>query len=141
MPEGFEKVFLSGDVDVVLPTPLFVSPSLRGNYCERHETKPWNVMMDVLRELYPSCVSEAEAFFADNGAYSPCNMLIARKSVFDDMCEWLFPILFKVIDKCGTIEDTYQNRYPGFMAERLISFYYYWKKDVKVCYADKVFLG
>ncbi len=86
-------------------------------------------------------IIEAEDFFENNGCYSPCNMLIAKKEVLDELCTWLFPILFKVTDKIGQMADSYQNRYPGFLSERLISYWFYHKRNVlKVVYADKVFL-
>jgi hypothetical protein len=68
-------------------------------------------------------------------------MIIARKKVFDDLCKWLFPILFYVADKGGIEEDNYQNRYPGFISERLISYYFEKNRsNYKVVYSDKNFI-
>ena len=111
------------------------------NYISRHLEEPWLAMMSALKSLHPECADAAKEFLEGTAVYSPCNMLIAKKEVFDKMCEWLFPILFKVHETCGTFGDKYQDRYPGFLAERLMTFYFYWMRDeVKVIYADKVFL-
>lgn len=68
-------------------------------------------------------------------------MIIARKDVFDRLCEWMFPILFAVADKNGGFEDKYQNRYPGFLSERLISYFFdLHRNEYKMVYADKNFL-
>ncbi|MCR5748444.1 MAG: DUF4422 domain-containing protein [Lachnospiraceae bacterium] len=68
-------------------------------------------------------------------------MLISKKEVFDDLCEWLFPVVLAVADKGGIIEDNYQNRYPGFISERLISYFFEKNRDKYiVVYADKNFL-
>ena len=40
----------------------------------------------------------------------------------DELCSWLFPILFDLAERGGEREDKYQNRYPGFISERLISY-------------------
>lgn len=38
-------------------------------------------------------------------------------------------------------EDKYQNRYPGFLSERLITFFFeYHREKYKVVYADKNFI-
>ena len=69
-------------------------------------------------------------------------MLIARKQVLDELCSWLFPILFDLAKKGGVREDAYQNRYPGFISERLISYYFESRRDkYNVVYADKNILS
>ena len=142
LPENWSAAFTEGGIDVILPVPLYVHPSLTGNFCQRHVDKVWNAMFDSIKCLYPEQYQEAKDFFDNTAAYSPCNILIARKSAFDDMCAWLFPILFDVMDSVGHIDDTYQNRYPGFVSERLITFYFYMKRqELKVAYADKTFLA
>ena len=68
-------------------------------------------------------------------------MVIFKKNVMEDFYSWLFPILFAVEDKTAVISDKYQNRYPGFMSERLMSFFFYDRRDkYRVVYSDKTFL-
>jgi hypothetical protein len=84
---------------------------------------------------------EAKLFFKGN-LYSPCNMFIMRREVLDDLCQWMFPKLFAVAGHGGINDDTYQNRYPGFISERLITFFFDKHRDkYKVMYADKNFLA
>lgn len=141
LPGGWEKALLTGKADIILPVPLYVHPSLKANYCFRHTEHTWNAMMDSLAELCPDYLASAKELFEATACYAPCNLMIARKDVFDDLCSWLFPILFRTIDKCGTLNDNYQNRYPGFLSERLITLYFHQNKKVRVVYADKVFLS
>ena len=141
LPDNWMNAFRDISADVILPTPLYVHPSLKGNYCARHIGKIWDCMIDVLGELHPKCVDSAIRFFEDTGCYSPCNMLIARREVLDELCDWLFPVLFEVMDRCGTLEDAYQNRYPGFLSERLLTFFFHLNSEkYKILYADKTFL-
>jgi hypothetical protein len=68
-------------------------------------------------------------------------MFIMRKNVLDDLCTWLFPILDSVVAHGGQKEDSYLNRYPGFISERLITFFFEkYLGKYKVVYADKNFL-
>ena len=134
-------VMSTNNIDVILPTPLCVMPSLGENYTLRHESKPYKDMLEILKERDPAEYDVALSFFSQ-GVYSPCNMLIAKKDIYDRLCDWMFPILFEVADMNGTFSDRYQNRYPGFLSERLISLFFEMHRDeYKVVYADKNFLS
>ncbi len=141
LPDNWQSIMEAENIDVILPVPLYVHPTLKDNYCQRHESKTWEVMEQALFEVHPECAEDAIHFFESTSCYSPCNMLIAGKEAYDEMCEWLFPILFSVIEKCGTLDDAYQNRYPGFLAERLITYFFRMKSDeYNIVYSDKNFL-
>lgn len=69
-------------------------------------------------------------------------MFIMKKEVLDELCAWLFPILFICAEHGGGREDAYQNRYPGFLSERLISLFFEKNRDkYRMVYADKNFLN
>ena len=64
-----------------------------------------------------------------------------KREVLDALCTWLFPILFVCAEHGGERDDLYQNRYPGFLAERLITFFFEKNRDrYKMMYADKNFI-
>lgn len=140
LPEDWVNRMKRNEVDVILPAPLYVAPSVAENYKKRHTPSDWEYMMRYLKENRAAEYGQAEDFFAKN-LYSPCNMFIMRKIVLDELCAWLFPILFQTAGFVGEREDPYQNRYPGFLSERLISFYFEEHRErYKVVYADKNFL-
>lgn len=58
----------------------------------------------------------------------PCNMFIAKRSRVNEYCEWLFPILFELIDKVDIRDewDTYSKRVIGFWAERMFTVWLYY---------------
>ena len=96
--------------------------------------------MEYLKIQDEEIYQGARDFFGHN-LYSPCNMFIVRKSVLNDLCKWLFPILDAVAAHGGQKEDNYLNRYPGFISERLISYFFERYRDkYKMVYADKNFL-
>ncbi len=135
LPERWIEIMEDNDIDVILPVPLYVHPNIDTNYRNRHVEANWDNMLSYIKD------DKASEFFKKTGLYSPCNMLIAKKEVFDKLCEWLFPILFYVADKGGILEDPYQNRYPGFISERLITYFFENNRDkYRVVYADKNFL-
>ena len=138
-PDWLERMLVNR-VDVILPVPLYVAPSLRENFRKRHDPMDWDYMMAYLRERDFREAQEAEAFFEKN-LYSPCNMFIMGREVLGELCGWLFPILFAVARHGGTKEDHYDNRYPGFLSERLITFFFEKNRDrYNMVYSDKNFL-
>lgn len=141
LPDDWENKIASESIDVILPTPLYVMPSLAQNYRDRHVAADWEFMMNKLQQLYPEDYIAAEEFF-DTNWYSPCNMFIMKKEVLNEFCSWMFPIVFACAENGGEREDTYQNRYPGFLSERLMTFYFEKNRNrYRVVYADKNFLN
>lgn len=141
LPENWLEWMNYNEVDVILPVPLYVAGGLAENYKERHDPSDWDYMMEYLKENLPSDYKAAQIFFQEN-LYSPCNMFIMRKAVLDRLCEWLFPILEAVERRSGVKENAYNNRYPGFLSERLMTYYFECHGDrYKVAYANKNFLN
>ena len=140
LPKDWKTRMMDNAIDVLLPVPLYVAPSLEDNFKSRHDPLDWEFMMKYLKNSYSEDFLEACAFFKGN-LYSPCNMFIMKREVLDDLCTWLFPILFKIAEHGGIKYNTYLNRYPGFISERLISLFFELnRKRFKVVYADKNFL-
>lgn len=140
LPGDWAERMEKNKLDVILPVPLYVAPSVADNYKSRHDYGDWEYMMGYLKTKHKAEYEEAKGFF-DKNLYSPCNMFIMRKEVLSELCGWLFPIIFKVAEYVGEKEDSYQNRYPGFLSERLISFYFEMNRNrYKMVYADKNFL-
>lgn len=142
LPDDWEDKMVEEDIDVILPVPLCVMPSIKANYLSRHDKQVWDTAMDIIKDLYPPDVEGIRRFMAEESLYSPCNMMIAKREVLGQYCKWLFPVLIKLNDELGVLNDRYQNRYPGFLSERLLNYYFAVKcKGVKIAYADKSFLN
>ncbi len=140
LQDNWEKKIEEHDIDVILPTPLLVMPSLVENYKNRHIAQDWDCMMEYMKKMYPDDYENAMKFF-ETKLYSPCNMFIMKKKVLNELCNWMFPLIFMCVECIGEREDNYQNRYPGFLAERLMTFFFEKNKDkYKIIYADKNFL-
>lgn len=131
-------------IDVILPVPSICQPSIGDNYRKRHDAGDWEYLLKILQNKYPQMYGLALRLWesADFGnLYYTCNMFIVKKQILDEYCEWLFPILEDVVWFAGEKQDTYQNRYPGFLAERLLTLYFvYYKDKYKIAYADKRFI-
>lgn len=141
MPDDWMERMYDNGIDVILPVPLYVAPSLEENYKNRHDPSDWDFMMRYLKEKNEQEYQIAEKFFDKSNLYSPCNMFLMRKTVLDKLCGWLFPILFAVADHGGQKHDQYLNRYPGFISERMITFFFEKNREsFQIAYSDKNFL-
>lgn len=141
LPYNWCELMEMHNIDVILPVPLYVAPNISENFRERHAHNEWDYMMYYLKKEQPSEYDKVYKFFEGN-LYSPCNMLIARKEVLSDLCKWMFPIIDAVVANCGEEDNTYENRYPGFLSERLITYYFCGKgMNYNICYAEKNFLN
>lgn len=141
LPNDWLTRMKENNIDVLLPVPLYVAPSLEDNFKMRHVPMVWNAMLDSLRQIHPEDYDFIHSYLKTSGLYSPCNMFVMKNQILQDYCEWLFPILFSVESKVGQLEDAYQNRYPGFLSERLMTAYFAMQETkYRIVYADKNFL-
>ncbi len=141
LPQDWQTKMEQNNIDVILPVPTFVQPSIGENYRERHDAGDLDSMFAFLMRRDKEDFEIAREVF-DGNLYYPCNMFIMRKEVLHELCEWLFPVLDYVVEKCGVKEDVYLNRYPGFLSERLITvFFTKYSEKYKIVLADKNFIS
>lgn len=75
---------------------------------------------EVIRKKYPEYYDNFERLVHSNGTYF-ANMMVAKKEIYDEYCEWLFSIfeeVEKLIDPSGY--DDYHKRVFGFISEFLL---------------------
>ena len=141
LPKQWQERMEENQVDVILPVPTYVEPSIEENYRERHDPEDWEYLITYLRENRPEDYEAAKAVFAGH-LYLPCNMFIMKKEILHRLCEWMFPIIDAVAEHGGTKEDAYWNRYPGFVSERLMTLYFtIHRNEYQIVYADKNFIS
>lgn len=138
--EMIKKLAVS-NIDVVLTIPILNFPNVRTTYANDHIEEDWEIMLKAIRTLCPEYSKTADKL--QRGVfYYGYNMLIARKNILDDYCTWLFPILEYCEEHCKKKDDKYQNRYIGFLAERLLSIYFlHHQEDYNIVHATKHFIN
>ena len=96
-------------------------------------------MMEGLSVLAPDYIEAAERL--ESGKYYHAyNMFIMRREVLENYCAWLFPILAYCEVRCREKAEPYQNRYIGFLAERLMAIYFlHHEEHYKIVHARKHF--
>lgn len=114
---------LTSNIDAVFTTPVLNVPNVKFMYEKNHSASDWQIMKDAVEEICPEYVDAVNKMELSE-CYIPYNMFIMRKAFLNDYCEWLFPVLEYCENKIGQKDNTYQNRYVGFLAERLMTVYF-----------------
>lgn len=133
-----EKI-ISGSVDMVVTVPVMNLETVKGQYAKDHSETDWNILVQAVNELSPE-YNDALELVGENTFYFAYNMFIAKRNILDDYCTWLFAILEYCENKIGYKNDNYQNRYVGFLAERLLTVYIAKHKELNVSVAKKHFI-
>lgn len=140
-PERIAARLQRDDIDVVLPLPTWVEPSVAIGHLELCTPSVWQILLDVLEQRDPIYGKMAKEVFDGNVFYA-CNMFIAKRQVLHDLCEWMFPIVMEVENKVGDLPDKYLNRYCGFCTEQLITLYFLCNQNnYHIIHAEKIFIG
>lgn len=70
-------------------------------------------------------IDDIDKFYRSNNKFSPCNMFVCKKELFDKFCEWQFGILDKLYTLLPSSPYSREQRMMGYFAETLLPFYTY----------------
>ena len=126
--------------DVILTVPIIHYPDVFTQYSHVHEPDDWKVMVSGVEEISPE-YSDTLDRIEKGQFYCGYNMMITRRDIFDKYCEWVFPILEYCERECKPRTDKYQNRFVGFLAERLLTTYFWYNRDkYRIVFSAKEYL-
>ena len=112
------SIIAKTEIDVIMTVPIINFNTVRGQYCMDHSEEDWNILSEAVQQLYPEYMYSFNTVEGGNWYYA-YNMFIARKEILNEYCSWLFPILEFCDEHIKSKEDVYQERYAGFLSERL----------------------
>ncbi len=128
------------EVDVVLPFPMPYEPNIEEHHKRYLKQRDWEAVLEALYQVQPNYVEQFSFVLKQTYLYN-YNILLARKNVMADYCEWLFPILERVeelsipkaCDRC--------DRYLGYIGESLSTLYFMVNRDrLNIAHAGCKFL-
>lgn len=78
---------------------------------------------NVLDEFHPEAIPCWDSYLSGSDGYFCC-MFITKWNLFDDLCSWMFPMLFEIEHRLDLSKyDVYQQRMIAFLYERLLNVY------------------
>ena len=107
--------------DAIMPTPERIFRTVEEFYKDHHNPNDLVTVRNVIEKLYPDYLKTYDEVLHEHYFYF-ANMIITKKEILDQYCEWLFNIMTEVekIIIGSEIKDSYQSRIYGFISERLI---------------------
>ena len=116
------------DVDVVLPYPMPYEPNIHAHHERYLKDVDWNALLTALRELQPEYAEAFPEILEQQYLYN-YNVILAKKQVLKEYCEWLFPILERTEELSVPKGKDRSDRYIGYMGETLETLYYIRNRD------------
>lgn len=129
--QDIEVLLLLREYDVIAAKAVIlqgysVADMLRRQICQ----EAFDLSYQKLNDIFSDKDEEERSAFnkiMGGSIFFPCNMFIMNRGRVNEYCEWLFPILFALIDEVDIQEewDSYSKRVIGFWAERLFTVWLY----------------
>ncbi len=110
-------------VDVVLPYPMPYEPDIEEHHRRYLKEEDWKVVRRAVWELQPEYSKAFPSVLEQKYLYN-YNIILARKEVLAEYCEWLFPILSRVEELSVPRGKDRADRYIGYIAETLETLYF-----------------
>ena len=98
------------------------------------------LFIDTLLSMYPKFKDSIYKYFYDSRFSYPFTMFITRKELYDDYCNFIFPVLFTVEKKLKNHDYTRLKRTIGYFGEWSLGLYVLCMKK-KACPVPVVQLG
>lgn len=113
------------DHDLIASKLLKLNYSYYEGYASDYNIHDLEVTGEVIRQFYPDYYETFMRLVHGKGTYFG-NMMVCKKELFDEYCEWLFGIFEKAEEQIDASEyDAYHKRVYGFISEFLL---YVWVK-------------
>ncbi len=130
----------ANDIDVVLPYPSMHCPDIREHRKRYLKDADWEAMLLALKELEPAYGEALPKLFQGQYFYN-FNMLIAKREIYRQYCDWMFPILARTEELSVPKGSERKDRYIGYLGESLTTlFFLYHEKDFKIAHTGCLML-
>ena len=109
--------------DVVIPARYSSDQnSVEQHYLMHHKPEHWHEFLEAISRRFPNDAHYLDMFKLTN-LNTAFNMFVMRRELFNAYCEDQFAVLMPIFEKFGNDYGEYNNRYPGFLAERFLAFW------------------
>lgn len=111
------------DVDVVLPYPMPYEPDIQVHHERYLKKEDWNAVLRAVSEIRPEYRESLNHVLKQKYLFN-YNIMLAKKHVLADYCNWLFPILEQVEELSIPKGIERSDRYIGYVGETLATLYF-----------------
>lgn len=128
-------------VDVVLPYPMPYEPDIEAHHKRYLKNEDWNVVKKAILEMHLDYEESFDAILKQKFFYN-YNIILARKEVLAEYCNWLFPLLERIEELSEPKGRNRSDRYLGYIGETLATLYFiHFKTKLNIKHAGCKFLS
>lgn len=125
------------DIDVVLPYPTIHEPDIYEHHTRYLNESDWRAMSNALEELHPEYAKVYPEILSQPYFYN-YNILVAKSSVLEAYCAWLFPVLELTEQMSRPRGWERSDRYIGYLGENLLTLYFmYHSQDLNIAHTGR----
>lgn len=118
--------------DMLIPQQRYFKEGLYGQYAKSHHAEDLDACLRYLKDA-GWLTGALDHRFRTQKTGAICNMMVTRKSLLDEYCAWLFPMLFAVEPSLQLANrPPYQRRGMGFLSERLFNLWLWSKVELRL---------
>lgn len=126
--EDDELRLADNDIDVVLPYPMPYEPDIEAHHNRYLKGEDWEAVRNAVSEIYPEYGRFFPGVLKQRYLYN-YNIVLARKTVLEEYCSWLFPILERLEENSIPRGIDRTDRYVGYAGETLATLYFMYNRD------------
>lgn len=107
---------------IVAPKGYTLHTNVKNDYIKNHIEDDFIKCEEIIKNKYPDYMKAYNKIMNGN-SYRQFNMIITKKSIFNEYCSWIFDILLE-LEKNVDLDDgrnNYNKRVFGFLSERLFN--------------------
>ena len=103
--------------DILLAKPLTLPTSVYNELVYWTCLEDTTIFIDSLLSLFPEYKEDVISYYFMGNKFSQCNMMLMSKEMFDDYCNFIFPVLQLTESRLKISGYTRQRRVLGYLAE------------------------
>ena len=113
-------------------------PDIREHHSRYTNEAEWKLLLEAVRELSPSYMDSYERIFGGQYLYN-YNMFLARGRVVDELCNWMFPIFFRLEELCRSNSIVPAKRYIAYFGESMMTWFFMKNADrIKTAHTGRI---
>lgn len=111
---------LVAEYSVIVPKKRkYYIETLYSHYAHTHYAEHLDITKQIITDMCPDYLNSCEKVYKQRFGYM-FNMMIMRRDLFDNYCQWLFGILFELENRIGKTSEElsfFQGRFYGRVSE------------------------
>ena len=115
------------DADVLMVEPSWHMDSVYAYFAKFMGAENMTILWMVMKRLYPEYAETLEQV-CDGVKFYPFNMMLCKKDLFDEYCEWIFSVLGECEKYVKPSPYTNGRRALAYMAELLTGVFFIYKR-------------